>query len=245
MKGRSRTDAGYAMAALLVGLAVMSVLLAMAMPVWRTMVKREKEEELIFRGRQYARAIELYQRKYANTYPPSVDVLLEQKFLRRRYKDPMTEDGGFQVLYQNALPAGAGARGGAAGRIDPARRPGASPEAAPGARPGGLLPGGTGGTPLDQPGGLGAPGGSTAGPRGGIVGVVSKSTESSLRVYDGRTTYNEWQFVYAPAVVPGSGTGEGRGPRGPGAARPGMTPGAGRGPGGARGGPAGPVRPPG
>ncbi|MCU0252314.1 MAG: type II secretion system GspH family protein, partial [Vicinamibacterales bacterium] len=56
-----RGERGYAMAALLVTLAVMSVILGMAMPVWRTVVQREKEEELIFRGRQYARAIQLYQ----------------------------------------------------------------------------------------------------------------------------------------------------------------------------------------
>lgn len=230
MRTNIRAHSGYAMAALLVGLAIMSVLLAMAMPVWSTMVKREKEDELVFRGRQYARAIELYQRKYANTYPPSVDVLVQQKFLRKRYTDPMTEDGAFQLLYQNALPQGPGARGGAAGRIDPAR---------PGAMPGGETTAPPGGAP-----GL-TPGGTPAGPRGGIVGVVSKSPETSLRVYDGRTTYKEWQFVYAPSATPGGGGGQGRGPRGSGsgAARPGMGTGSGGGPG--RPGAAGPGRPPG
>ena len=76
-----RRDRGYAMAALLVTLAVMSVILGVAMPVWRTVVQREKEEELVFRGRQYARAIGLYQRKYAASYPASLDVLVEQRFV--------------------------------------------------------------------------------------------------------------------------------------------------------------------
>ena len=70
-RARHRADRGYAMAALLVTLGVMSVILGVAMPVWRTVVQREKEEELVFRGRQYARAIALYQRKYAASYPPA------------------------------------------------------------------------------------------------------------------------------------------------------------------------------
>src|SRR5687767_7188517 len=60
------SSAGYAMAALLVGLAVMAVVMSVAMPTWSHMIRREKEEELIFRGMQYARAINQYQRKFAN-----------------------------------------------------------------------------------------------------------------------------------------------------------------------------------
>ena len=64
------------------------------------MATREKEEELIFRGRQYARAIGLFQRKFANTAPPTIDVLVEQRFLRKKYKDPITNDD-FQPIYAN------------------------------------------------------------------------------------------------------------------------------------------------
>ena len=70
--GLARTDsaqAGYAMAALLVAMAVMAIVLSAAMPVWSHMIRREKEEELIFRGTQYARAINQYQRKFANASP--------------------------------------------------------------------------------------------------------------------------------------------------------------------------------
>ena len=98
---------GYAMAALLVSIAVMGILMSAAMPVWRQTARREKEAELVFRGEQYARAIGLYQRRFAVAFPPSIDVLVEQKFLRRKYKDPMTEDGEFQVLYQASLAANA------------------------------------------------------------------------------------------------------------------------------------------
>ena len=56
-----RGHRGYAMAALLVGMSVMAVLMGALLPVWTHMATREKEEELIFRGRQYARAIGLYE----------------------------------------------------------------------------------------------------------------------------------------------------------------------------------------
>ena len=80
------------MAALIVGIAVMAVMMTVVMPVWKQMVQREKEEELVFRGEQIAHSIGMFQRKFANAYPPTLDVLVEQKFLRKKYKDPITND---------------------------------------------------------------------------------------------------------------------------------------------------------
>jgi hypothetical protein len=37
--------------------------------------------------------------------------------------------------------------------------------------------------------------GPAGGPQGGIVGVASKSTSTSLRLYDGHDKYNEWVFL--------------------------------------------------
>ena len=90
--GPCGSEHGYAMAALLVGLSIMAVLMSIALPVWSHQMKREREEELIWRGQQYARAIGLFQRKYANTFPPTIDVLVEQRFLRKKYKDPITNE---------------------------------------------------------------------------------------------------------------------------------------------------------
>ena len=68
----------------------MSVLMSVALPAWRHEAQREKEAELVFRGEQYARAIALYRAKNANAFPPSVDVLVQGKFLRKKYVDPVT-----------------------------------------------------------------------------------------------------------------------------------------------------------
>ena len=214
-----RGDGGYAMAALLVTLGVMSVVLGMAMPVWRTVVQREKEEELIFRGRQYARAIQLYQRKFAATFPASVDLLVEQRFLRKKYTDPMTRSGEFEILYQGTL----------------AQRQAASMAGRGGTSPGqaaGPARGGAAGLSVTTPSAFGS---QATGPQGGVVGVASKSKEKSIRILDGRTAYNEWQFVWtAPQTTrPGQPGPGGRGGRAgqPGTTQPG--PQRGRGPGGA------------
>jgi type II secretory pathway pseudopilin PulG len=111
---KENCEQGYALAALLVAMAVMAVLLTVALPTWNHMMRREKEEELIFRGNQYARAIGAYQRKYASASPPTIDILIEQHFLRKKYKDPMavTQDGEFAPLY--VANQGTGTPGGAA-----------------------------------------------------------------------------------------------------------------------------------
>lgn len=163
-------DGGYAMVALLVGLGVMAVTLSVALPAWRTLAQREREAELVFRGEQYARAIALYQRRFANAFPPTVDLLVEQRFLRRKYLDPVT-GAEFQPLYVGE--AGAGQPG-----------PGGGAQAQQGR--------GTAPAPLSA-------GPAPLGARGGIMGVTSRSDAMSLREYNGRTRYNEWTFVAVEA----------------------------------------------
>lgn len=107
---------GYAMAAVLVGVAVMAVVMSALLPVWRQQAQREKEAELLFRGAQYARAIQLYRQKTGGGSPPSIDALVQQKFLRKKYKDPMTGED-FQPLFvgqqpsQPGIPQPGGGRG--------------------------------------------------------------------------------------------------------------------------------------
>lgn len=174
-----KASAGYAMAALLVALSVMAVLLGAAMPTWSHMVRREKEEELIFRGTQYARAINQYQRKFANASPQSLDVLIEQRLLRKKFRDPMATDekGEFQMLY---LSSRAGGPQGTTGT----GRAGGIGQGTGAGRGTGTGTGGTGtGTTYSTQ------------PSGGIVGVASKNTGTSIKIYKEKTRYNEWQFV--------------------------------------------------
>jgi hypothetical protein len=71
--------------------------------------KREKEQEMIWRGKQYTRGIKLYYRKLGR-FPNSLDDLTKPKignihFMRQAYKDPMNkEDGSWRLIYVG--PAG-------------------------------------------------------------------------------------------------------------------------------------------
>ena len=149
------------MAALLVGLSVMTVMMAAALPVWSHATRREREEELIWRGEQYKRAIMLFQRKFANTFPPTVDILVEQKFLRKKYKDPITGED-FQIIpVGGAVPSQGGAGG-----TTPGGRPGAGGLGG-GAQPN--TPGAGGfGAPGQQQRGVGQQQGSFGQPQGGF-----------------------------------------------------------------------------
>src|SRR5881296_3125096 len=91
MKKRRR-DAGFSLAALIFFATAASILAAAAVPAYQMQAKREREKELIFRGEEYTRAIQKYQRKFG-VYPGSIDQLVQTnglRFLRRAYKDPIT-----------------------------------------------------------------------------------------------------------------------------------------------------------
>ena len=203
-------ERGYAMAALLVGLFVMGVLATVAMPVWTQAARREKEAELVFRGEQYARAVGLFQRKMGpGTLPPNLDLLVDQKFLRRKYTDPITGADFAPINAATAQAAGLGATPGGRGAAGTGPGGGGAQSGVQGgglggARPGGAQEPGAGGQGTPQggapPGGQGRPGttGQIGLPPGGIVGVVSASNAASLRLYNGRDHYNQWAFVYNP-----------------------------------------------
>jgi type II secretory pathway pseudopilin PulG len=188
------SDRGYAMAALLVAMGIIAVVLSTTMPVYSTMAKRERETELIFRGQQYARAVTLFQRKYGNALPPNLDVLLNERFLRKQFKDPVT-NGDFQLIgpgspelaeAANAAPVQAGRGGGQRG----------------------------GGPPIVQQQQISGRGVQSnpvnAGQApGGILGVVSKSKATSIRIYNNHDKYNEWLFLATQmSTAAGGPTGE-------------------------------------
>src|SRR6266436_213624 len=80
-----------------------------AAPYIRTERQREKEEEMIWRGKQYVRGIKLYYKK-TGRFPTSLDDLTKPKlgslrFMRQAYDDPMNkEDGTWRMIYVG--PAG-------------------------------------------------------------------------------------------------------------------------------------------
>jgi hypothetical protein len=83
--------------------ATILVLMAAVLPNPLTQGRREREEETVWRGEQYKRAMGLYFRKFGR-YPTKVDDLIKQtngvRFLRRAYTDPNNEeDGSWRFIY--------------------------------------------------------------------------------------------------------------------------------------------------
>jgi hypothetical protein len=105
----ARRESGYALmlAVFLTALLLLSTIIAA--PSIRTERQREKEQEMIWRGKQYVRAIKLYYRKNGK-FPTSLEDLTKPKmgslrYLRQAYKDPMNkEDGTWRLIYVG--PAG-------------------------------------------------------------------------------------------------------------------------------------------
>ena len=93
-----RHESGFSMPALLAMIAIMTFALMLAMPSWRYIVRDDKEQELIFRGRQISAAIARFQRKNGNALPTSFEQLVKGKYLRQEFKDPMTKDGKWRIV---------------------------------------------------------------------------------------------------------------------------------------------------
>ena len=201
----ARADSGYAMAALLVAIALMGIFMSAALPAWRHAAQREKEAELLWRGQQYDRALQLYRRKYSIPGPPSLDVLVEEKFLRKKYQDPITgRDFDLRPVSPTGEVLEAGeSQGGPSSRVSSRASRRRQERSAGQTRSRGQL----------------------------IGGVRSTSKEKSILVLNGRQRYNEWDFAYVPyqdARNRGDAQGEssrpGVSPRSPRGTGPGRTP---------------------
>ena len=153
-------------------IAVMAIMMTVAVQTVEFQMKREREEELIFRGQQYVEGIRLYRQKYGR-YPMRMKELWEAnpKVLRRKWTDPITGSEEWEPIFlgQGGQELG-GARGRAAGGRPGAPGQGAQPTETPSA-------GDT--TPGEGSGPFGRGGGEKVGP---IIGVHSLSTDESIKV---------------------------------------------------------------
>jgi type II secretory pathway pseudopilin PulG len=171
---------GYTLLVLLFAVSLITIGLLIAVPVWQTQIQREKEDELIFRGKQFTEAIRLYQTKKPGQYPGTLEELVEEKCLRKLFKDPMTTHGEWNIIipYQR----------GATSRV---RRP--SPRQRNRQQRAGDTSAGKQSfqkvyiVPLKV-----FP--SVANPA--IIGVVSSSTKKAFKIYLNQSTYDKWLFIY-------------------------------------------------
>ncbi len=232
---RRKRQRGYILLTLMLFFALMAITAVAIAPSIVFQIQRDREEELIHRGVQYSRATRRYFKKFGR-YPTRIEDLENTnniRFLRRRYKDPITGKD-FKLLHigevQLAMgagiagassigqPIGAGPAGTAAvgssgsggRRADsgmPATLQSASqPQNAPAA----------GQTDSDSnsttPSSSANPGSSIGSNGGGdklsaqvfgggpIVGVASTSKNETIREFNKKNHYNDWQFIYDPGT---------------------------------------------
>jgi hypothetical protein len=106
---RKRNEHGYALLVVIFLTTVLLISTLSIAPNVLTEGRREKEKEMIWRGKQYTRGVKLYYRKMGK-FPTSLDDLTKPKlgslrFMRQAYKDPMNkEDGSWRFIYVG--PAG-------------------------------------------------------------------------------------------------------------------------------------------
>ncbi len=137
---------------------VITLGLLVAVPVWQTELQREKEEELIFRGRQYAEAVRVYVRKNPGRLPASLKELLDKKCIRRLYKDPLGPGGQWNVILTTGkAPTGR----------ESAQEVMVAPERVLAA--------------IKNP---------------QILGVVSSSTNRSVKIYNDQESHDKWLFFF-------------------------------------------------
>lgn len=108
VKLNSGTQHGYALLVVLFFVALLAVSVATVAPVLLTQARRDKEDEMIWRGKQYERSIKLFYKRN-HRIPTSIEELTAPKlgvrYLRKAYKDPMNEvDGSWRMIYVG--PAG-------------------------------------------------------------------------------------------------------------------------------------------
>ncbi len=248
------SEAGYIMLTLLLIIALMAIFAAAIVPTITFEIRRDREEEMIHRGVQYSRAIRAYYKKFGR-YPTKIEDLESAnnlRFLRKRYKDPITGKD-FKLLHfgevkltlsggigggtiPGASPIGApgglnsaggfgqtssfGANGGFGGNSNtafgqnqpPANQAAGADSAQAGSASSSSQPDSS--QSQSQPGGAdqadsknGGSGDQLAGVTfggGPIVGVASSSKKESIREFNHKRKYNEWQFIYDPATDRGA-----------------------------------------
>ena len=250
----STSSGGYAFVVLIMAMTVMLIALAAALPSVYHESQREKEEELIFRGNEYARAIYLFQRQFQR-YPKSVDELIRTnnlRFLRHAYKDPMNSKGKWRFIHVaqggiliDSLTMGPQAQPQMVGASGTGQSPSNSSQSSQSSFNSGLNSDATGGAGPQQPLNNQSQSSADSGQGQGeqtkqdaqkdrkekilaacennksqsaflladdqslgtlIAGVASCSNKSSIRVWNKKTKYQEWEFLgtaFQPSAFPG------------------------------------------
>jgi len=226
---------GYVLLVLMLVITLMLIGMAMEAPRIAQQIKRQKEEELVHRGLDYATAVKRFVHKNGGQYPLSIDQLENTnhvRFLRKKYVDPMTGESDWKLIHageaQINIPTPPGGNPGLAGSGNPGLLQGnnnnttsfGTTSATPSLQanqPNTSLAGGNTqlGLSQPQPGNNGQLGslttsnignGQTVG-GGQIIGVASTSKKTGIKEFNDKDEYDNWYFVYDLRLEQSGGTG--------------------------------------
>lgn len=229
---RSRsTESGYVLLAVMLAFTLILIALSVEAPRIAQQIKRDKEEELVHRGKDYATAIKRFVHKNGGRYPVSLEQLEDTnhiRFLRKKYKDPMTGEADWKLVHfgeaQIVIPTpNPGLPGSGNPGLQGSTQPGATANQGPGGvQPTGIAPTLAGGSQTvaqapaqPQPGNTGQLGsltttnignGQTVG-GGQIIGVASVNKNQAIKEFNEKDHYDEWFFVYDLRLEQSGGTG--------------------------------------
>jgi type II secretory pathway pseudopilin PulG len=222
-RARSK-ESGYVLLAVLLTMTLLLILLSVEAPRIAQQIKRDKEEEMIHRGKDYATAVKRFVHKNGGRYPVSVEQLENTnhvRFLRKKYVDPMTGDSDWKMVHvgeaQVNIPAPNPGLSGGGGQ-----NPGLFNSGPGGNPPPGTPPTGQAqtqnpptGQQQNQAGGTGQLGslttsgignGQTVG-GGQIMGVASVSKGHAIKEFNDKDEYDQWYFVYDLRLEQSGGSG--------------------------------------
>jgi type II secretory pathway pseudopilin PulG len=223
MRSKRSKQKGYVLLGVMFALTLMLIALAAAAPRIAQQIRREREEELVHIGQDYATAIKRFVHKNGGRYPNSIEQLENTnqiRFLRKQYKDPTTGENIWRLVH--------------AGEAE-IKIPNPNPGLNPSTNNPGL--GGSSSTATPPPnnsaaiippgtqGGQGNSGATNTGNSlgslqlspigsgqqqlggGQIIGIASVNKAQSIKEFNDKDHYNEWFFVYDLRLEQAGGTG--------------------------------------
>jgi type II secretory pathway pseudopilin PulG len=214
-KHLGRRQRGYILLTLMLFVAFLGIAALAIVPTVAFQTRRDREEEMIHRGVQYSRAVRRYYKKFGR-YPTRLEDLENtnnQRYLRKRYKDPITGKD-FKLLHVGEVQMGMGSaiagatQVSAMGTLNGQPSLNAQPptkDKSDNATSDDAKTGDASSTDKSQP----QPLAQATGPTGqnpqvfggsAILGVTSTSKDKSIREFNKKKHYNEWQFVYDPST---------------------------------------------
>jgi type II secretory pathway pseudopilin PulG len=200
-----RPAPGFTLVGVVVAIAIITILLAAVGPTISTIIERDREAELIFRGKQYARAILAFQKRYGRVPNDITELIkLKPKSIRQLWKDPMCDCDEWELIFAGtpeatpmgqAPPPGSTTPGPGARTPTPGfgSQPGFGGDATPTPPP---FLGGGGGSRTPTPSSIFGSNGKKVGP---IVGVRTKVRRQALSMWRGRAYTDEWRFLAGDA----------------------------------------------